>query len=45
MIRIISARRHLRLHVVVFVERGHVRLISTRRATPFERHAYEEANR
>ena len=32
-----------RLLVVVFVDRGSIRIISTRRATPFERHAYEEA--
>ena len=32
-----------RLLVVVFVDRGRIRIISTRRATPFERCAYEEA--
>jgi uncharacterized DUF497 family protein len=32
-----------RLLEVVFVDRGRIRIISTRRATPFERHAYEEA--
>ena len=32
-----------RLLVVVFVDRGSIRIISTRRATPIERHAYEEA--
>ncbi len=34
-----------RLLVVVFVDRGPIRIISTRRATPFERHEYEEAGR
>lgn len=32
-----------RLLVVVFVERRRIRIISARRATPFERNAYEEA--
>jgi uncharacterized DUF497 family protein len=32
-----------RLLVVVFVDRGRIRMISARRATPFERNAYEEA--
>ena len=32
-----------RLLVVVFVDRGRIRIISTRRATPFERHEHEEA--
>jgi uncharacterized DUF497 family protein len=32
-----------RLLVVVFIDRGRIRIISTRRATPFERHEYEEA--
>ena len=32
-----------RLLVVVFVDRGRIRIISTRRATPSERNAYEEA--
>jgi uncharacterized DUF497 family protein len=30
--------------VVDFVDRGRIRIISARRATPFERHAYEEAS-
>jgi len=34
-----------RLLVVVFVDRGRIRIISTRRATPFERHEHEEARR
>ena len=34
-----------RLLVVVFVERRRIRIISARRATPFERHGYEEAGR
>ena len=34
-----------RLLVVVFVERRRIRIISARRATPFERHDYEEAGR
>jgi uncharacterized DUF497 family protein len=34
-----------RLLVVVFVDRGPIRIISTRRATPSERHEYEEAGR
>ncbi len=33
-----------RLLVVVFVDRGRIRIISARRATPFERNAYEEAS-
>jgi uncharacterized DUF497 family protein len=32
-----------RLLVVVFVDRGRIRIISARRATPFEQYAYEEA--
>ena len=32
-----------RLLVVVFVERRRIRIISARRATPLERHEYEEA--
>ena len=31
-----------RLLVVVFVDRGRIRIISTRRATPFERNDHEE---
>ena len=31
-----------RLLVVAFVDRGRIRIISARRATPFERHVYEE---
>lgn len=31
-----------RLIVVVFVDRGRIRIISTRRSTPFERNGYEE---
>jgi uncharacterized DUF497 family protein len=34
-----------RLLVGVFVDRGRIRIISTRRATPFERHEHEEARR
>jgi uncharacterized DUF497 family protein len=34
-----------RLLVVVFVDRGRIRIISTRRATPSERHDHEEAGR
>jgi uncharacterized DUF497 family protein len=34
-----------RLLVVVFVDRGRIRIISTRRATPFERNEHEEAGR
>ena len=34
-----------RLLVVVFVDRGRIRIISARRATPFERHAHEETVR
>jgi uncharacterized DUF497 family protein len=34
-----------RLLVVVFVERGRIRIISARRTTPFERREYEEAGR
>ena len=34
-----------RLLVVVFVDRGRIRIISTRRATPSERHEHEEAGR
>jgi uncharacterized DUF497 family protein len=33
-----------RLLVVAFVDRGAIRIISTRRATPFERHAYQESD-
>jgi hypothetical protein len=33
-----------RLLVVAFVDRGAIRIISTRRATPFERHAYQETD-
>ena len=33
-----------RLLVVVFVDRGRIRIISTRRPTPFERHAYQQAD-
>ena len=33
-----------RLLVVAFVDRGTIRVISTRRATPFERHAYQEVD-
>jgi hypothetical protein len=31
-----------RLLVVAFADRGRIRIISARRATPFERHVYEE---
>jgi uncharacterized DUF497 family protein len=31
------------LLVVVFMERGRIRIISARRATPFQRYDYEEA--
>jgi uncharacterized protein len=34
-----------RLLVVVFVDRGRIRIISARRATPFERLDYEETRR
>jgi uncharacterized DUF497 family protein len=34
-----------RLLVFVFVDRGRIRIISTRRATPYERHEHEEAGR
>lgn len=34
-----------RLLVVVFVDRRRIRIISARRATPSERHDYEEAGR
>jgi hypothetical protein len=34
-----------RLIVVVFVDRRRIRIISSRRATPSERHDYEEARR
>ena len=34
-----------RLLVVVFPERRRIRIISARRATPFERHDYQEAGR
>jgi uncharacterized DUF497 family protein len=34
-----------RLLVVVFIDRGRIRIISTRRATPSERHGHEEAGR
>ncbi len=32
-----------KLLVVVFVERDRIRIVSARRATPLERHAYQEA--